>query len=136
MPHLMLGGASVCCAWWEHRLVDNERRHRATWIDRLVAASDEPVNVQLSPEPGVAFPVEVFADAGPGFVGPDTLGLSQQLERDLVDWLRRWEHHVRPGGDEVVAGNDAEWLLWGREGQRLRQALQEELGEEFLVRIF
>lgn len=70
----------------------------------------------------------------PGFVGPDTLGLSQQLERRLIDWLRWWQHHVSPGGDEVVAGDEAEWQRWNQEGQRLRQALQEELGEEFLVR--
>jgi hypothetical protein len=116
--------------------VDPERTHRATWIDRLVAASAEPVNVQLSSEPGVRFPVEVFADRGPGFVAPGSLGLSQQLERDLIDWLHWWEHHVSPGGDAVVAGDDAEWWLWGQEGQRLRQALQRELGEEFLVRGF
>src|SRR3954453_9519455 len=109
--------------------MDDERRPRATWIDRLEAASAEPVMVQLSPEPGVTFPVEVFPDHGPGFVGPDALGLSQQLERDLINWLHWWQHHVSPGGDEVVTGDDAEWRRWGREGQRLRQALQQELGE-------
>jgi hypothetical protein len=114
--------------------VDDERRPRATWIDRLVAASAEPVIVQLSPEPGVTFPVELFTDHGPGFVGPDALGLSQQLERDLINWLHWWQPHVSPGGDEVVTGDDAEWRRWGQEGQRLRQALQQELGEAFLVR--
>ena len=71
-----------------------ERKRRADWIDRLVTQTGEPVRVQLSPEPGISFPVEVFAGSKPGFVSPGTLGLSQQLERDLIDWLRWWGQHV------------------------------------------
>jgi hypothetical protein len=113
---------------------DEEGKHRAKWIDRLVAQTGEPVHVQLSPEQQVRFPVEVFVEHGPGFVGPGTLGLSQQLERDLIDWLSWWQQHVSPGGDAIVNGDDAEWRRWALEGERLRQVLQRELGQEFLVR--
>ncbi|MBA2952703.1 hypothetical protein GON03_22015 [Nocardioides sp. MAH-18] len=116
--------------------MDEVGSQRAKWIDRLLAQTVGPVNVQLSPEPGLTFPVEVFAEHGPGFVAPGTLGLSQQLEHDLIDWLSWWQRHVSPGGDEVVDGDDAEWRRWGHEGERLRQVLQQELGQEFLVRAY
>jgi hypothetical protein len=78
-------------AWWEHRLVDEVGRNGVKWIDRLLAHTGERVNVQLSVEQGLTFPVEVFAEHGPAFVGPGTLGLSQQLEHDLIDWLSWWQ---------------------------------------------
>lgn len=123
-----------CPAWWEHRFVDEAGRQRAGWIDRLVAQTVGPVEVRLSPEQGPTFPVEVFDEHGPGFVHPGTLGLSNQLEHDLIEWLSWWQRHVGPGGDEVADGDDAEWRRWGQEGERLRQVLQQELGHEFLVR--
>ena len=113
--------------------MDGEGERRPEWIDRLRAQAGEPVIVQLSVEQGVAFPVEVFDEHGPGFVGPRTLGLSQQLERDLTAWLRWWQQHASPTGDAVVAGDDAAWRRWDREGDRLRQELQQELGREFRV---
>ncbi|CAN5146992.1 hypothetical protein BH09ACT12_BH09ACT12_37010 [soil metagenome] len=112
---------------------EQQERQAADWIDRLVAQTDQPVKVQLSPEQGVAFPVEVFGEHGPGFVGQGTLGLSLHLEDALMCWLRWWQRHVSPGGDEVVDGDDVEWRRWSHEGERLRQALQQELGREFLV---
>jgi hypothetical protein len=114
---------------------DEPRSSRAEWIDRLVAESTTPVRVQLSPEQEVGFPVEVFVEHGPGFVGPGALGLSQELETDLIEWLRWWQHHISPGGDEVVGGGEAEWHRWGQERERLRKRLQSELGGEFRVRI-
>jgi hypothetical protein len=114
--------------------VDEVGSHRARWIDRLLAQTVGQVNVQLSPEQGLTFPVEVFAEHGPGFVDSGTLGLSQQLEHDLIEWLSWWQRHVSPGGDEVADGDDVEWRRWADEGERLRQVLQQELGHEFKVR--
>ena len=114
--------------------MEERRRQRADWIDHLVAESEGPVMVQLSLETGVAFPVEVFADHGPGFVGPVALGVSQQLEQGLLDWLLWWKQRVSPGGDEVVGGDESEWRQFGREAARLREALQQELGNDFVVR--
>jgi hypothetical protein len=49
--------------------MDGEQRApRADWIDRLVTRTEGAVQVQLSAEVEVAFPVEVFDERGPGFV--------------------------------------------------------------------
>src|SRR5215210_5288536 len=83
------------------RLMDAEtRRPRAEWLDQLVARSEEPIGVQLSPEQEIDFPVEIFAEHGPGFVASGTLGISQGLEDDLIQWLRWWQRRVSPLGDE------------------------------------
>lgn len=116
-------------------VMDELRSPRAEWVDRLVARSSGPVGVQLSPEQGVGFPVEVFVEHGPGFVGPGTLGLSHEIEHELIAWLQWWKDHVSPGGDEVVGGGEVEWRRWVQERDRLRQRLQSELGDAFRVRI-
>jgi hypothetical protein len=115
--------------------MDGEQRSpRADRVDRLVARTDGSVRVQLSAEIGVDFPVEVFDERGPGFVQPGTLGLTHDLEGDLIAWLRWWQQHVSPGGEEIAGGDDREWEQWSEEGRVLCERVQQELGGEFLVR--
>jgi len=111
-----------------------ERRQPAPWLEELVARSDGPVEVQVSPEILVDFPVEVFDETGPGFVRAGSLGISVALQQELIVWLRWWQVHVNVNGDEVIAGDEDEWRRWERDGSSLRERLQQELGPDFSVR--
>ena len=90
--------------------------------------------MQLSPDVGVDYPIEVFDENGPGYVAPRALGLSRVLEEDLTRWQRWWEDHVDVGGDEVSDGSDDEWRAWSEEADRLLKRLRQELGPGFQVR--
>ena len=87
--------------------------------------------MQLSPEVLVEFPVEVFLGHGPGHATAHMLGISPELEADLVQWLRWWQERVGLGGiddEELGDVEAAEWNHWNLAGHRLCQRLQEELG--------
>lgn len=102
-------------------------------IRDLLARTKGPVRVQLSSEVGVEFPVEVFDERGPGYVGSGTLGLSRELAHGLVLWHRWWEDHVDWCGSEETAGTDEEWREWSEEGDRLLERLRQQLGPAFQV---
>lgn len=111
-----------------------QRKAPASWVRDLQARTKGPVEVQLSPDLGVEFPVEVFVENGPGYVRSETLGLSRKLVEELTQWQRWWEDHVDVNGDEVTGGAEAEWQSWSTQGDRLVERLRQELGSTFHVR--
>jgi hypothetical protein len=118
-----------------HDVVSAERREApALWVRELQGRNKRPVELQLSCETGVDFPVEVFDERGPGFVGTGTLGLSRDLENDLIRWQRWWENHVDEYGTEATGGTDAQWQSWSTTADRLAERLRQELGPAFQVR--
>jgi hypothetical protein len=100
----------------------------------LVERTDGPVLVQLSFEPDVSLPVEVFTEQGPGFVAPGHLPLSPELERDLVASAEWYAEHCDWCGELVDADDEPAHEQWLRRLPELRRRLAEELGPEFEVR--
>jgi hypothetical protein len=112
----------------------NVRGEPAQWVRDLEAKTKGRVRVQLSPDIGVDFPVEIFDEHGPGYVDPEDLGLSGQLADDVARWQMWWGNHVSGDGDEVIGGTDEEWRAWSVERDRLCSRLREELGSRYDVR--
>jgi hypothetical protein len=110
------------------------RREPATWVRDLQERTRSAVCVQLSADLGVDFPVEVFDEHGPGYVTPGSLGLSSELEEDLMRWQRWWEDHINGDGDEIAGGTDDEWRAWMLQRDALVERLRQELGDGFCVR--
>lgn len=108
-------------------------RKPGEWLRSLRASSTERVRVQLCAEVLVSFPVAVFVHGSPGFVGPEMLGISSELENDLVVWLRWWQERVGLGDDDdddEADDVDEEWRGWQEEGALLLERLKLELGDD------
>jgi hypothetical protein len=120
------GGDEAVCA--------EQRVAPAAWIRDLQELTKGQVMVQLSLDIGVEFPVEVFGERGPGYVGPGTLGLSRDLEVGLTRWQLWWADHVEVCGDEVTGRTIHERGDWSQEGNRLRERLGQQLRSRFRVR--
>ena len=106
------------------------------WLRRVQSQTPGKVCIKLSPEVLVDFPVEVFVGRGPGYVRAHMLGISPQLEVDLIQWLRWWQERVGLGDiddEEVDDEESAEWSHWDQAGDELCQRLKEELGSGFDV---
>lgn len=109
-------------------------RQPAAWIRHLQRVGEGPVRVRLSPDFYVEFPVEVFAEHGPGYVSAEMLGLSDELGSDLTAWQRWFDDHTDTGREPMEMGPESEWDEWSRLGDALRARLRQELGPGFDVR--
>lgn len=106
------------------------------WLREVRSETAGKVRVHLSCEHLVTFPVEVFVGGHPGFVGPDMLGISDSLARDLIDFQTWWQAHTSFSGDEDGSESPAErveWAKWHDSGEILLHRLQQELGEDYEV---
>ena len=108
------------------------------WLRDVRDRSSGPVRVQLSCDFTVGFPVEVFVDGHPGYVGPEMLGISDGLATDLTEFQRWWEAHSSfdddlEDEDQESPAEKAEWRRWQEDGASLVERLKTELGPGFEV---
>lgn len=109
------------------------REERSSWIRDLLARSEGPIHVRLSPDVDVDLPVEIVVGHGPTYIARGMLGLTPSLEDDLCQWQRWWEDHYDAVADESL-GSEDEWRSWEQAGTRLVDRLREDLGTGFDVR--
>lgn len=118
---------------------DSRAAEPGEWLRDVAAHTAGKVRVHLSPDWSVGFPVEVVVGGNPGYVGPCMLGITDALARDLQLFQSWWEEHSS-FDDETDDETDTEeetdektedgrgWSQWHREGRRLVDRLQAELG--------
>jgi hypothetical protein len=113
---------------------DKPAQKPGQWLREVRADTTRRVRVIISPDLSVGFPVEVVVNGKPGYVDGAMLGITAALRQDLEAFQDWWEQHTWDG-DEVVtdASEDAEWAEWNRQGYRLVERLQSELGEDYHV---
>lgn len=106
------------------------------WLRDVRDHASGPVQVQLSCDWFVGFPVEMFVEGQPAYVGPEMLGLSQALTDDLIAHQRWWEEHASFDDDGERSEGDVEragWRRWGEDGAYLVERLRTELGPGYEV---
>jgi hypothetical protein len=117
--------------------MDTEGRETSDeWLRQVQSEIAGQVRMQLSAEVLVEFPVEVFLGHGLGYATVHMLGISSELEADLIQWLRWWQERFGPRGhprrgSRRRRGSRVEPLE--NAGDRLCQRLKEELGPGFHV---
>ena len=113
---------------------DEPAEEPGQWLREVRAETTRRVRVIISPDLSVGFPVEVVVNGKPGYVDAAMLGISAPLRHDLEAFQDWWEQHTWDG-DEVAtdATDEAQWAEWSRQGFRLVERLQSELGEDYHV---
>ena len=112
---------------------DEPAEEPGRWLREVRAETTSRVRVMISPDVSVGFPVEVVVDGKPGYVDASMLGISASLRHDLEAFQNWWELHTWNGEEVTGVGDEAEWTEWSRQGTRLVERLQSELGEDYHV---
>ena len=106
----------------------------SAWVRDLVQQGLRAVQVQVSADFYVDFPVEILAARGPVYIDPADLDLTPALVADLVRWQQWFTEHTDIGSEDIEIGGPEAWADWREGGAQLAQRLQAELGPAFEVR--
>jgi hypothetical protein len=116
---------------------DGTRSGGRTFLEWILDRAGEPIRLRFGYESDVSMPIEIFVGwpQNYGFIGKNTLPISEDLESDLVGHLGWWQENANPYDDDEDDEDDEDptWTAWAEEGCRLRERLQAELGPVFVV---